>query len=71
MAALGARWLLKSGSALLRLKCLFTLEVLIALICLYIHEMDCVHQGDLVCFLSQHKECAEVDTWGTHKKDLL
>lgn len=65
MAALGASWLLNSGSAPLRIKCLFTLEVLIAHICLYIHEMDYVHQGDLVCFFCQHKEC-QMLTPGAH-----
>lgn len=58
------RWLLNSGSALLRLKCLFTLEVLIAHLCLYIHEKDHVHQGDLVCFLSQHKEVSKCSHLG-------
>lgn len=70
LAAPGASWLFNSGSALLRLKCLFTLEVSIAHICLYIHKMDYVNQGDLVCFLSQHRRglILGAHTWRTRSK---
>lgn len=62
-----SNWLLNGGSALGRLKNLFALEVLIAHLCLYIQEVDYIHQGDWnwAYFLSQHRSVRRL-TPGAH-----